>query len=76
MAIKIIKNTMADPIEMECENCKSVFEFNYQDIQMRERTGIFGFECRDRFVQCPVCKFDNMLNKVKLEDNENIATDY
>lgn len=76
MAIKIIKNTMVDSIEMECKNCKSVFEYNYQDIQVRERTGIFGLEYRDRFVQCPVCKFDNMLNKVELEDNENIATDY
>lgn len=76
MAIKIIKNTMVDPIEMECENCKSVFEYNYQDIQVRERTGIFGFECRNRFVQCPVCKFDNVLDKLKAETTENIAQDY
>lgn len=32
MAIKIIKNSMEEPIEMECEYCKSVFEYEYQDI--------------------------------------------
>lgn len=65
MAIKIIKNTMIEPIQMECENCKSVFEYNYQDIQVRDRQGLFGFEYRDRFVNCPVCKSDNILNKIK-----------
>jgi hypothetical protein len=71
MAIKIIKNTMEEPIEMECEYCKSVFEYNYQDIQVKERNGLFGFEYQDRFVRCPVCKFDNAINKVKVEQKEN-----
>lgn len=76
MAIKIIKNTMENPIEMECECCKSIFSYNYQDIQARERNGLFGFEYRDRFVRCPVCKFENMLNKVKVENTGNIAQDH
>ena len=76
MAIKIIKNTMKEPIEMECENCKSVFEYNYQDIQVRKRSGLFGVEYRDRIVRCPVCKFDNVLDKLKAEITGNIAQDY
>lgn len=70
MAIKIIKNTMVDPIEMECECCKSVFSYNYQDIQVRERNGLFGFECRVRFVQCPVCKSQNDIKAKKIVDEE------
>lgn len=70
MAIKIIKNTMVDPIEMTCECCKSVFSYNYQDIQARERNGLFGFEYRDRFVQCPVCKSQNNLEIIKIADEE------
>lgn len=77
MAIKIIKNTMEELIEMECENCKSVFEYNYQDIRARDRAGLFGLEYRDRFVTCPVCKFDNILNKMKVvESNGNIAQNH
>ncbi len=76
MAIKIIKNTMENSIEMECECCKSVFSYNYQDIQARERNGLFGFEYRDRFVRCPVCKYENILNKVKAENTGNIAQDH
>lgn len=76
MAIKIIKNTMVDPIEMECKNCKSVFEYNYQDIQVREINSVFSIERRARFVRCPVCKFDNVLDKLKAETTENIAQDY
>ncbi len=81
MAIKIIKNTMTEPIEMECENCKSVFEYNYQDIQVREKYSIIGYEHRYRVVSCPVCKFDNVLDKVRLEnkvkvEDGNIAQDH
>lgn len=73
--INIIKNTMEEPIEMECENCKSVFEYNYQDIQVRERNSLFGFESRVRFVRCPVCKFDNLFDQAKLVSTENVAKD-
>lgn len=76
MAIKIIKNTMEEPIEMECENCQSVFEYNYQDIQVRDRSTL-GIKYRDRVVSCPVCKFDNILNKVKtVESNGNVAQNH
>lgn len=64
MAIKIIKNTLEEPIVMECENCKSVFEYNYQDIQVKD-SSLAGIKKRDRVVSCPVCKFDNILNKMK-----------
>ena len=62
MAIKIIKNTMEEPIVMECENCQSVFEYNYQDIQVKEKSAL-GIKYRDRVVSCPVCKFDNTLTR-------------
>lgn len=76
MAIKIIKNTMVDPIEMKCENCRSVFEYNYQDIQVRKEYSILGFEHRYRVISCPVCKFDNEINKVKAETTGNVAQDH
>lgn len=56
MAIKIIKNTMEEPIEKTCEFCQSVFIYNYQDIQTENRNGAFGFQYHDRFLICPVCK--------------------
>lgn len=73
--IKIIKNTMTEPVEMECEYCKSVFEYNYQDIQVKESRSLFGFEYRDRVVRCPVCKFDNPLDKVKVQSEEQKEQD-
>lgn len=65
MAIKIIKNTMKEPIEMECSNCKSVFSFNYEDIEVFESSSIFMTKIRERFVACPVCKSRNYLEKVQ-----------
>ena len=44
MAIKIIKNTMVDPIKITCEECESIIEYNYQDIQSGFTSGLFGFE--------------------------------
>lgn len=77
MAIKIIKNTMKGPIEMECEYCKSVFEYDWQDIQVKESTNLLGFKYRDRSVCCPVCRFDNVLDSnVKAEKSGNIAQDH
>lgn len=76
MAIKIIKNTMKEPIVMECENCKSVFEYNYQDIQVKD-SSLAGIKKRERVVSCPVCKFDNILDKMKkVESNGNIAQNH
>ena len=54
--IKIIKNTMEEPIEKTCEFCKSVISYNYQDIQTETRRDALGFRYRDRFLTCPVCK--------------------
>ena len=56
MAIKIIKNTMVEPIEKTCEFCESVFSYNYQDIQTETRRGALGFQYYERFLICPVCK--------------------
>ena len=68
MAVKIIKNTMIDPIEHECENCKSIFSFNYQDIQAEETMSVIGFKNYQRFVVCPVCKTREYLKKVSFAD--------
>lgn len=65
MAIKIIKNTMVEPIEMECANCKSIFSFNYEDIEVFESSSIFMTKIRERFVSCPVCKSRNYVEKVQ-----------
>ena len=68
MAIQIIKNTMVDPIEMTCECCKSVFSYNYQDIQRKQETTLFNFNpVTKRFITCPVCKYDNELDRVVVE---------
>ena len=71
MAVKIIKNTMIDSIEHECENCKSLFSYNYQDIQAEETTNILGFKNYQRFVVCPVCKTREFLKKVTFIDGLN-----
>lgn len=56
--IKIIKNTMIDPVECTCPFCESVFSYNYEDIQRREECNILGTSYTSRFVICPVCKCD------------------
>ena len=65
MAIKIIKNTMTEPIEKVCNNCESIFSFNYADIESCERYGIFGLTYHERFVTCPVCKTICYLEQVQ-----------
>ena len=67
MAIEIIKNTMVDPIEMTCECCKSVFTYNFQDIRHQEETLFLGISSTKRVVTCPVCKYDNNINRVIVE---------
>lgn len=68
MAITIIKNTMTDPIEMTCECCKSVFTYNFQDIQRREESMFLGMSTTiKRYVTCPVCKYDNDADRVIVE---------
>lgn len=72
MAIKIIKNTMTEPIQKECECCHSIFEFNYQDIEVRETCSIsiLGTKMREQIVVCPVCKFANGMTKIFVESPE------
>ena len=61
----VIKNTMVDPIEMTCDECGSVFSYNYQDIETETETGIFAmFPRYRRFVICPVCKYRNDIDRV------------
>ena len=71
MAVKIIKNTMTEPIEHECENCKSIFSYNYQDIRAEESKNMLGFTYYQRFVTCPVCKTREYLKKVTFVDGLN-----
>lgn len=71
MAIEIIKNTMVDPIEMTCKCCKSVFTYNFQDIQRREESMFLGMSVTTRrYVTCPVCKYDNDVDRVIVELQE------
>ena len=72
MAIKIIKNTMTEPIQIECSNCKSIFEYNFEDIEVREASSIFSWMVpqRTRVVVCPVCKMENALERIKLQQDK------
>lgn len=74
MAIKIIKNTMENPIERECENCNSIFSFNYQDIQVFESNNFLGMTSRNRVVVCPVCKYANAMEKIFIQGENEDAT--
>lgn len=64
---KIILNTMEKPVEMQCENCRSIFSFNFEDIERRESETFMGFKSVNRFVVCPVCKINNELTKIKID---------
>ena len=69
--IKIIKNTMTQPIKIECENCLSIFEFNFSDIQRKDIPGLFGLPgCSERYVICPVCKIDIQLKKRRNKEED------
>ena len=67
---KIILNTLVEPIEMTCENCRSIFSFNFEDIERRESETFMGFKNVNRFVVCPVCKSNNELTKIKIDRGE------
>lgn len=58
MSIKIIRNTMQEPIECECPYCGSIFSYNYEDIRRKEINNLLGSGQTIIFVVCPVCKFD------------------
>lgn len=72
MAITIIKNTMVDPVEMTCDCCKSVFTYNFEDIQRREESMFLGMSTiTRRYITCPVCKYDNDLTVLKVVEKED-----
>ena len=57
--MKIIKNTMTEPIEVECPNCKSIIAYTYDEINRRTNYNFFGLETGvKQYVICPVCKCD------------------
>lgn len=68
MAKTIIKNTMIDPIEMTCDECKSVFSYNYQDIESEKELSLFALTPRySRFIVCPVCKHRIDMDRVEVD---------
>jgi hypothetical protein len=58
--IRIIKNTKEEPIKCECGECKSLFEYNYEDIRRETHDPLFPINMPmvKRYVICPVCKAD------------------
>ena len=74
MAIKIIKNTLIDPMHKTCEECGSEFTFNYVDIQRGTRMSIWS-EVTYRYVVCPVCKHECSFEVVKIKDNQPWETE-
>lgn len=75
MAIKIIKNTLTDPINRTCDECGSEFEFTYDDIQSGSYMGVFGNTINYRFIICPVCKHRCSFKGIKLMDNKVFETE-
>lgn len=71
--MKIIKNTMAEPVECTCPYCESVFSYTYDEVRREEQNNIFGIRYGYRkFVVCPVCKEDiDRSMRVELKENDN-----
>ena len=73
--MKIIKNTMTEPIKITCPVCKSVLEYTHEDIRREERSNMFfpvGEKFVIRYLICPVCKSTIELGaKVVLKEEEN-----
>lgn len=65
--IEIIKNSMEEPITRTCEDCESVFTYNYEDVKTESDTNFLGMSYYKRFVVCPVCKYRNTINKVSAD---------
>ena len=65
--IEIIKNSMKEPITRTCEDCESVFTYNYEDVATESDKNFLGMSYYRRFVVCPVCKYRNTINKVKAD---------
>lgn len=74
MSIKIIKNTMNEPIEITCPICKSIFSYTFDEVRREDRYNFFGLKDGvKRFIICPVCKSDiDMSPRVNLEEEVNL----
>lgn len=72
MSIKIIKNTMTDPIEITCSECGSIISYTYDDIQRKTIYNFLGMDIGgvERFIICPVCKSNINLNPVVVVEGE------
>ena len=73
--IKIIKNSLTDPITVTCHNCASIFSYTFDDIKRDEISNIFdicGRKTIKRYVICPVCKIDIVLDDIKI-NNSNVV---
>ena len=65
--IEIIKNSMKEPITRTCEDCESIFTYNYEDVMTESDTNLLGMSYYRRFVVCPVCKYRNMINTIRAD---------
>ena len=72
--IKIIKNSLTEPITVTCQNCASIFSYTFDDIKRDEISSIFdicGSKTVKRYVICPVCKSDIVLDAIKNNNANN-----
>lgn len=73
--IKIIKNSLTEPITVTCHNCESIFSYTFEDIKRAEFSSIFdicGSKTVKKYVICPVCKSDINLDAIKV-NNTNVV---
>ena len=68
--VKIIKNTMTNPVKIQCEYCKSELEYFFEDIKRKEVPGLFYGNYLVRYVICPVCKHDIKLHEEYMSKSE------
>lgn len=64
MAIQIIKNTMNEPIEIECETCHSILSYTLPDIKKIE-INVLGMIYYNKGFECPVCKNKVIIDKAE-----------
>lgn len=72
MSIKIIKNTMSEPIEITCPICKSIFSYTFDEVRRDDNYNFLGLKTGvKRYIVCPVCKSDiNLSPRVVLKNEE------
>lgn len=69
MAIKIIKSTMNEPIEIECETCHSILSYTLPDIKKIE-VNCLGMTYYNKGFECPVCKNNVIINRAMRKKGE------